>query len=79
MKHSKVCIDKNLSDNFPIQNGLQQEDTLSPLPFNFALEYAIRKAQENQVELKLNGVHQRLAYADVVNLLGDNIDTINKM
>jgi hypothetical protein len=28
--------------------------------------------------LKLNGTQQFLAYADDVNLLGDNIDTINK-
>jgi hypothetical protein len=34
--------------------------------------------QENQAGLKLNGTHQFLAYADDVNLLGDNIDTIEK-
>ena len=35
--YSRVWVGKNLSDMFPIKNGLKQGDALSPLLFNFAL------------------------------------------
>jgi hypothetical protein len=63
---------------FPIRNGLKQGDALSPLLFNFALEYAIRRVEVNQDGLKSNGTHQLLAYADDVNILGGSVHTVKK-
>jgi hypothetical protein len=63
---------------FLIQNGLKQGDALSPLLFNFALEYAIKRVQKNQERLKLKATHRPLAYDDDFNILEENIDTIKK-
>jgi hypothetical protein len=63
-----------LSASFHNQNGLKQGETLSPLLFNFALEYAIRTCQEFQVVLKLDGIHQLLVHTDD-NLLGDDVSS----
>jgi hypothetical protein len=67
----------DLSDAFCIQSGQKQGDALSPLLFNFALGYAIRKAKENLKGLEMNGSHQLLVYVDVY-LLGENRNTVKK-
>ena len=76
--YSRVRVGRNLSDRFPIRNGLKQGEALSSLLFNFALEYVIRRVQVNQDGLKLNGTHQILAYADAVNILGGSVHTVKK-
>ena len=70
--YSRGRVGKNLSDMFLIKNGLKQGDAVSPLLFNFALRYAIRRVQTSQDGLKLNGTHQLLGYAVKINILGGN-------
>jgi len=57
---------------------LKHGDALSPLLFNFALEYTIRKVQVNQIGMKLNGTHQLLVYADDVNILEGSVHSVEK-
>jgi hypothetical protein len=76
--YSRVWEGKHLSERFPIKNGLKQGEALSPLLFNFALEYAIWRVQANQKGSKLNEMHQLLVYANDVDILGGSIHTIRK-
>ena len=75
--YSRVCIGKHLSDVFPIKLGLKQGDALSPLHFNFVLDFTITRVQVNQDGMILNGTHQPLVYADD-NILRISILTVQK-
>jgi len=72
--YSRVCVGKHLSDMFPIKNGLKQEDTLSPVLFNFVLEHAIRRVRVNLDDIV---THQLLVYADgIVRTVKTNTDAL---
>jgi len=76
--YRRVRVGKHLSAMLPIKGGLKQEDALSPLLFNFALDCATRRVQVNQDDVKLNGTHQLLVYADDVNILGGSVHAVKE-
>jgi len=67
----RIRIGNNMSYSFEIRSGLKQGYRLSPLLFNFSLEYAILKIKDEK-ELTLNILNQLLLYADDVDLMGDD-------
>jgi hypothetical protein len=70
--YSKVQRGEYLADVFPIKNVLEQGDIFSPLFFNCALDFGIRKGKQTWEWLKLNGAHPLLVSAYNVNLLGES-------
>ena len=47
---TKARIGNCLSSNFRVEKVLKQEDALSPLLFDFPLEYVITKVQETKLD-----------------------------
>ena len=54
------------------------KDVLTPLFFNFSVEYNIIRIHLKQYGLKLNGAHKLLVYADDVNILGGNVQSVER-
>jgi hypothetical protein len=75
--NDKVCLNKYFPDVVPIRNGLNQQDSLSILLFNFTWGHTIWKVQDTQEGLKCKGTLKLLAYVDV-NVLDENINTVIK-
>jgi hypothetical protein len=67
-----------LSHITPIQTGLKQGCTLSPILLYFALQYVIRKSDEHQKRLKVIGKFVLLIYSDAVSLSGKCINITNR-
>jgi hypothetical protein len=78
--HRKVHTGKHLSDPFPIQNGLKKWRCFISTAFQLCFRICIRRIEENQEELEVNGTYQYqfLFCAENVNMVGENINTINK-
>jgi len=74
----EVGIGKNLSHPFSTQNDLKKGDNLSPLLFNFYLEYTISKVQEIEEGLESNGKHQLLISVYNINIFSENLNAIKK-
>jgi hypothetical protein len=62
---------------FPIKNVQKQRDAFSPLFFNFAVEYAVRRVHLYQEGLKLKGAHQVSVCADI-SILGGSVHTVTR-
>jgi hypothetical protein len=68
-----------VSSAFPIKNGQKQGDALLLFLFDFAVEYAIRRVQENQDGLKFIDTHQLLVCAAHDKLFGERIPNLKKI
>ncbi|KAG8224248.1 hypothetical protein J437_LFUL001627 [Ladona fulva] len=73
----KVKIERNLTREFKINQGLRQGDMLSTVLFNVILERVMRKTQVNNLGGTLF-ISQNLAYADDVDMISRRLKDLEE-
>jgi hypothetical protein len=72
-EHAKICL-----TSFPFRMAWNKEMTYHHCFSTSLWNMPSEGSTKNQDWLKLNGTNQLLAYADDINILGENTDTIQK-
>jgi hypothetical protein len=71
----QVRLESIMSEAFNLETVLKQEDALSPLLFNIALEKAVRVLRNETREIKVDEYHiEVLGFADNLNILEASLD-----
>ena len=75
---AQVRIRNNLSEAFEAMDGLRQGDGLAALFFNIVLEKVIRESNVETSGTIFRKLSQLLGYADDLDLIGRNVDTVKE-
>uniref|UniRef100_A0A2S2QC17 Putative RNA-directed DNA polymerase n=1 Tax=Sipha flava TaxID=143950 RepID=A0A2S2QC17_9HEMI len=73
----QVRVDNVLSEEFQVVTGLKQDDTLSPLLLNIALEKVVRNIQRDNhnIDIGTNKIGI-LGFANDLNIVGDDGESV---